>query len=294
MADIYIAPTGNDTTGDGSTGNPYLTLAKAVTMASASDTIKVKEGTYTVADTVAVSLSGLIIESEDQDASKVTFKTSTTGNFVIQLNNQVTAPQLRYVTVEARFGVVMRRNFTSGADVVVHHCHIHPGNDTSDTQTGIQTLGNYGNNDFYIYNNYIHNYAASSGYGIDTVNSGWNSDNIIIKNNIITGCGKGIYISPNLASFTEDYNCFDDNTSDLWGYADGEWKEFDKTAHDIVDDPDTDVDGKITTASPCYDTGVVASPYTDGYSGTAPDIGWYEATAGTLTPRCWGNVLAYK
>jgi len=44
--DIFIAPTGNDTTGDGSIGNPYATLNKAATVAVAGDTIQVRAGSY--------------------------------------------------------------------------------------------------------------------------------------------------------------------------------------------------------------------------------------------------------
>ena len=43
----YISPTGNDTTGDGSSGTPWATLDKAFSQMSASDTVKLKDGTYT-------------------------------------------------------------------------------------------------------------------------------------------------------------------------------------------------------------------------------------------------------
>ena len=46
-ATYYIAPTGNDTTGDGSTGTPWLTLVKGMAMMSSGDTLIVKDGTYT-------------------------------------------------------------------------------------------------------------------------------------------------------------------------------------------------------------------------------------------------------
>lgn len=42
----YIAPTGNDTSGDGSIGSPYFTLAKAWSYANAGDTIYCRNGTY--------------------------------------------------------------------------------------------------------------------------------------------------------------------------------------------------------------------------------------------------------
>lgn len=52
MADIYInADTGNDTTGDGSSSLPWLTLSKAVTESTTGDTIKCETATasYTLA-----------------------------------------------------------------------------------------------------------------------------------------------------------------------------------------------------------------------------------------------------
>ena len=50
-ADIYVATTGNDTTGDGSAANPFETIAAALATASAAggDTIHVGPGTYPIA-----------------------------------------------------------------------------------------------------------------------------------------------------------------------------------------------------------------------------------------------------
>lgn len=46
MADIYVRKSGNDATGTGLTGAPYLTINKAYTVANAGDTILVGSGTY--------------------------------------------------------------------------------------------------------------------------------------------------------------------------------------------------------------------------------------------------------
>ncbi len=46
MATYYVRKAGNDTTGDGSTGNPWLTLSKAMTVIAAGDTVNVGDGTY--------------------------------------------------------------------------------------------------------------------------------------------------------------------------------------------------------------------------------------------------------
>lgn len=47
--DWYVATTGNDTTGDGSIGNPYLTPTKAEAMASNGDTVHIGAGTFEAA-----------------------------------------------------------------------------------------------------------------------------------------------------------------------------------------------------------------------------------------------------
>lgn len=47
--DIYVATTGNDTTGDGTIGNPYLTPTKAEAMASNGDTVHIGAGTFEAA-----------------------------------------------------------------------------------------------------------------------------------------------------------------------------------------------------------------------------------------------------
>lgn len=46
MATYYVRTTGNDSTGTGATGAPWLTLSKAMTVAVAGDTVNVGDGTY--------------------------------------------------------------------------------------------------------------------------------------------------------------------------------------------------------------------------------------------------------
>lgn len=46
MATYYISPSGNDTTGNGSSGNPWQTISKAVTSSTAGDTINLAAGSY--------------------------------------------------------------------------------------------------------------------------------------------------------------------------------------------------------------------------------------------------------
>lgn len=46
MATYYISPTGNDTTGNGSSGNPWLTISKAYNSSTPGDTIYLLPGTF--------------------------------------------------------------------------------------------------------------------------------------------------------------------------------------------------------------------------------------------------------
>lgn len=55
MATYYIATTGNDTTGDGSSGNPWLTLAKFLSSSTSGDTCICGAGTYTFATATIAS-----------------------------------------------------------------------------------------------------------------------------------------------------------------------------------------------------------------------------------------------
>ena len=58
MADWYVSTSGNDSTGDGSIGSPYATVSKAITSASAGDTIYVKRGdTFTMSSHISVNKS---------------------------------------------------------------------------------------------------------------------------------------------------------------------------------------------------------------------------------------------
>lgn len=71
MATWYIATTGNDTTGDGSSALPWLTISKAHTAASSGDTVICKAGTYTLV--TQVFSKSLTIQGETGDPNDVIF-----------------------------------------------------------------------------------------------------------------------------------------------------------------------------------------------------------------------------
>jgi hypothetical protein len=53
----HVAKSGNDTTGDGSSGNPWLTVAKGKNTAASGDTVIVHEGTYS--ETITTAANGV-------------------------------------------------------------------------------------------------------------------------------------------------------------------------------------------------------------------------------------------
>ncbi len=58
----YVETTGNDSTGSGTSGAPYLTVGKAVSVAAGGDTIAVQTGTYTITSAITLTQSNLLIQ----------------------------------------------------------------------------------------------------------------------------------------------------------------------------------------------------------------------------------------
>lgn len=63
MATIYVATTGNDSTGTGSSGSPYATPGKAASVMSAGDTIDISAGIYTMTTTTTNVAGGCISDA---------------------------------------------------------------------------------------------------------------------------------------------------------------------------------------------------------------------------------------
>ncbi len=76
MADIYVSPTGSDTSGDGSPSNPYQHIHKAIDVALDGDTIICLDGIYNEEEYRVIN-KNLTIRSNSQDFTKVIIKPKT-------------------------------------------------------------------------------------------------------------------------------------------------------------------------------------------------------------------------
>jgi len=80
MPTYYInADTGNDTTGNGSQGNPWLTISKAYTSAASGDTIICQDSTATYTFATQTFTKSLTIQGESDDASGAIFDAGGLG-----------------------------------------------------------------------------------------------------------------------------------------------------------------------------------------------------------------------
>lgn len=80
---VWIATNGNDSTGDGTEENPYLTLTKALTTDAV--TIKIKEGTYTQG--THYTTSAVISEKNIIGIGNVIFQNDDSGHYITTSGN---------------------------------------------------------------------------------------------------------------------------------------------------------------------------------------------------------------
>jgi hypothetical protein len=124
---LYVTPTGNDTTGNGSAGSPYLTLQRGFDAISPGGTLHVAAGTYTQASGVILlaRASGtadkrITLQSDTKWAAKITGTNSFTifecdGSYVDILGFDVSATDNI-----CSYGIVAKGNFCS-----VQRCYCH-------------------------------------------------------------------------------------------------------------------------------------------------------------------------
>jgi Right handed beta helix region len=108
MVTYYVRKTGNDTTGDGSTVNPWLTFAKANSVVVTGDTVNFGDGVYqeNISSTGYLYIlnklyaSTVTYQAENGAAGDVTFQCLTSTTYNVFLNNctHITFKWIRFVS----------------------------------------------------------------------------------------------------------------------------------------------------------------------------------------------------
>jgi hypothetical protein len=128
----YLSPTGSDSTGDGSVGNPWFSLNKAfeyladrIIAADAQITIQLANGTYQYSTAqVCNHVNGKQIRIIGQNSYSLTMSAIVTGySASINTSNVVTA----VITVNDASNITASASVTSGDYVLIKNCFITPG-----------------------------------------------------------------------------------------------------------------------------------------------------------------------
>ncbi len=192
-ADIYVATTGDDLTGDGSLGNPWLTVSNGMAHAIAGDSVHVAAGTYLLATNIFVT-NAITLRGENRTNTFILWQFPTVTNRGIYLNHAGATVEEFTVT-----GFGMTQNAPSGvgagggvylAKGTLRACNI-ISNVGADRGGGVYQLAGLISNCVISFNTNI-NYGYAGGGGVHAQGQVWNcriADNAATK-------GGGVLLLP--------------------------------------------------------------------------------------------------
>lgn len=114
-ADIYVNTTGNDTTGNGTSENPFLTIEKGVSTAVAGDTVNIADGTYSGTGNNQITIyQPITIQGQSQNRTII----NGAGNQIFYNNaNGVTIRNLTFVNATNWFGGAIYNNYNTNITI---------------------------------------------------------------------------------------------------------------------------------------------------------------------------------
>lgn len=240
-------------------------------------TVNGSRGIYLDLANAVVSISNTVFSDlftgiRDNATATVTVDSCTMSNIIdgVTLYKALAGSVIRYCTFS---------NFGHGAvqlaettNAVVHHNIAYFAGSNTHHNTYICETGATG----LFYHNVAYGLESASGNGFGFYIKE-NASTATVYNNIAQDCKIG-YHQDATPTLTTDYNC-------AYGCAVA-YQDWVEGAHGITDDPEfvdaANADFHLSATSPCLDTGVAIAGINDGYCGTAPDIGRFEALAAAL------------
>jgi hypothetical protein len=261
MATYYInADTGNDTTGDGSQGNPWLTLSKTVSSTVSGDTIFVQNATNTYTITSNMNLSGRDIIGESTSGAVLTSNGNSINSGLVA--NSVTNLKFYNIACPNSYNAVLRANtYNCMFDTItgpgsyrmiwygafrVERCVIY-----NCTIANLFFVSN--GNDLYFYNNVVHLNIANMDDFI-TNPSPTQTVNLYWKNNIFLLDGR----NPDIRRGTVAFGITEFNNNCIYdGVINGAPNGLNNITSDpLFIDPDNN-NYNLSPSSPCIDAGTL-------------------------------------
>lgn len=185
-AEVYVNPTGNDDTGDGSAGNPYLTIQKGISSIQDNGTLKIGNGIYGGVNNTNITIDRNMNIIGESQAGTIIDGENLNRIFFIQSGVNVSICNLTFINGNNTSGGAIQNNGT----LTVNNCKF-----TSNTAGWDGTNTNYG--------------GAINNQGTLTVN-----DSIFNNNN--ARVGGAIYNSPD-STLNVNNSIFSDNNARLGG-----------------------------------------------------------------------------
>lgn len=262
----YVRKTGNDTTGDGSSGNPWLTVYKGLTTIANTDTLKIGDGTYNEVSNPGALEKSFTMEAENMPAEGEVLK--------VFINCPNANADYVYCTTANRYWNIRGISFykpntanyrglfrytLNGASgtIIVSYCHFYSNNSSNK----IITLYNEnGQGVLKAYKCTFRKFWAGMWSGF-------------------TGSAAVDCIFTDMAyDFADSVaQAFTNNCQYNIG---SPYSGSDCTSSDPGLNAADMSDYIIDSGSPCFDTGVTVATYVETYSGDYPDMGVYEVDAG--------------
>jgi len=196
----YVTKTGNDTTGDGSSGTPWLTIKKAEATAANGDTVNVSAGTYAedtywnasksitwnadgeviVRGSGAASYALRLVSSESTVINGFTFDSEGTRTFVVSINSNAVNKTLNDVTFSGSIGVMI--NNAGGSDITIQNSTF------TMTSANRAFYNNPSSGNITLQGNTFNFPSGGNGIFQQAATTG----NVIFTGNIVTGTTSGI------------------------------------------------------------------------------------------------------
>lgn len=290
-ATFYISPSGNDTTGNGSAGNPWFSLQKAG-QSVAGDLVLAQPGTYNYSSQNTLSATGTAdrpITYRANGAVTINFTNPATLGIYITGSNVIfdgfkirgsAAPmylatvsnvEVKNCNIASDYATWYEFIIFGSSNCRLHH-NVFDSSMANCVAIGLLSWTNYHSANTLVDNNTI---VGKGNYAIELASSGATGSEF--KNNLIKSCANGILDSTTNHPTTHDYNTLHSISSTAFSGTSRQAHE--TTAFDPKLVNQAGGDYRLQTDSPCVDSGTYSG---FAYLGNAPDRGAFESNGSSV------------